>query len=121
MHVHHLALRTADLPRLEAFYRDLVGLPLAPADGRRTDRSVWLLAGPTLVMLERREAGEPPPPPGSMELVAFSVEPTDRTALEARLAGAGVVVEGRTDFTLYFRDPDGRRVGLSHFPDPRVG
>jgi hypothetical protein len=29
-----------------------------------------------------------------------------------------VVVEHETDFTLYFRDPDGRRVAVSHYPDP---
>ena len=34
------------------------------------------------------------------------------------LARAGVAVEAATEFTLYVRDPDGRRVGLSSYPLP---
>jgi len=37
----------------------------------------------------------------------------DRSAWEANLAVAGVAIESRTEHTLYFRDPDGHRVGLS--------
>ena len=35
-----------------------------------------------------------------------------------RLREAGVAIEDRTAFTLYVRDPDGRRVGLSSYPTP---
>jgi HSP20 family molecular chaperone IbpA len=35
----------------------------------------------------------------------------------ARLTDAGHPIEGETAFTLYVRDPDGTRVGLSHYPD----
>ena len=47
---------------------------------------------------------------------------------EERLRAAGVAVEDRTAYTLYFRDPDGHRVGVSVFrfsaagcPPPRRG
>ena len=113
MRVHHIALRTHDLPRLERFYGEVVGLALSrPADAR----SVWFDAGGTLVMLETADAHEPTPPAGTRELLAFAIEPGERAAMEARLASAGVFIEARTDFTLYFRDPDGRRVGLSSYP-----
>ncbi len=115
MNLHHLALRTGDLPRLVRFYGELLGLP-AVAD--HSPRSVWLRAGPTILMLERAEPGEPPPPAGLMELVAFAIAPAERAPLRARLQQAGVPVEAETGFTLYFRDPDGRRVGLSHHPAP---
>jgi hypothetical protein len=54
-----------------------------------------------------------------MELTAaFAIEAGDRARVEARLASAGTAVEARTGFTLYVRDPDGRRLGLSAYPTP---
>jgi hypothetical protein len=50
-------------------------------------------------------------------LIALRIERAAREAWERRLAAAGVAVEARTAFTLYVRDPEGNRVGLSHFPD----
>ena len=64
-------------------------------------------------MLERREGSEPTVPPGSKELVAFAVS----REMIARLEEAGIAIEVRTPYTLYVRDPDGRRVGLSSYPD----
>ncbi len=109
MRIHHVALRTDDLERLERFYAGTLGLVVT----RRQDaRSVWLDAGGTILMLERREPGEPAVDPRSMEMFAFTVEPARAHAL-----GAAVAIEGRTASTLYVRDPDGRRVGLSSWPD----
>ena len=90
MRVHHLAFRTRDLARLERFYTDLLGLHVARRD---EERSVWLRAGGTLLMLEQADA--------------------DRW--RRALAAAGVLIEDETGFTFYFRDPDGRRVALSHY------
>jgi len=115
MRVHHLAFRTEDVARLERFYVDALGLALVR---RNSEASVWLDAGGALVMLERREAGEPAVVPGSKEMVAFAIEPEARALCCERLARAGVAVEASTDFTLYVRDPDGRRVGLSSYPIP---
>jgi glyoxylase I family protein len=108
MRIHHLALRTRDVMRLERFYVDELGFVESHRQG---ERSVWLAAGEAILMIEHAEESEPPISPGTMELVAFTITPGERRALEARLK-----VEGKTDFTLYVRDPDGRRVGLSHFP-----
>ena len=83
---------------------------------RTPPRSVWLAAGETVLMLERAEDGEPEIAPRSLELVAFAVSEREKAALEGTLAERGVPVEARTDFTLYFRDPDGRRVGASTYP-----
>ena len=112
MKIHHLALRTRDLPRLRAFYADVLGLVVAKEEA---GRCVWLEAGGTLVMLERATDSEPTVPEGSFDLVAFAIEKREKGALETRLLSRGVPIEARTDFTLYFRDPDGRRVGLSHY------
>jgi glyoxylase I family protein len=107
MRIHHLALRTCRLEALTEFYSGVLGLRVL----KRDDRSVWLAAGETVVMLERAGDDEPPVPPGSLELVAFAVS----EAAKATLASKGVTIEAQTEFTLYLRDPDGRRVGLSSY------
>jgi catechol 2,3-dioxygenase-like lactoylglutathione lyase family enzyme len=115
MRIHHVALRTAQLAALRRFYEGVLGLSvLRTAEGR-----VWLDAAGTLLMLEEAAPGEPPIPSGSMELLAFEIAPEERAAREAALARAGVHIEGETDFSFYVRDPDGRRLALSHYPAPR--
>ncbi len=114
MRIHHVALRTGDLPRLEAFYAGVLGLAVTRRDGAR---SVWLAAGDAVVMLERAEPGEPGVAAGGMEMVAFAIPSAERAQYTQRLADAGISVESETAFTLYVRDPDGRRVGLSHYPE----
>ncbi len=69
-------------------------------------------------MIEAAGPDEPAVPPGSLELVAFAIDEDEKPAWRARLAARGVVLEAETAFTLYFRDPDGRRVGVSHYPLP---
>jgi catechol 2,3-dioxygenase-like lactoylglutathione lyase family enzyme len=115
MRVHHLAFRTSDLQRLERFYVDALGLAVVR---RQEQRSVWLDAGGTFVMLELRDEDEPAHPAGSKELVAFTIAPDTRALYTDRLGKAGVEIEGSTEFTLYVRDPDGRRIGLSSYPAP---
>jgi len=114
LRIHHLALRVSDVPRAVAFYAGLLGLPeLRRLEEKGAVRAVWLRAGETILMLESglRGAG---PAEGSGHLLAFAVE--DLAAWEARLAAAGVAVDDRTPYTLYVRDPDGHRVGLSVYP-----
>jgi hypothetical protein len=80
---------------------------------------VWLGAEGAIVMIEPASPGERVVWPGEAteELVAFAILPGERAAARARLARHDVAIEAETPFTLYFRDPDGRRVGLSHYPE----
>jgi catechol 2,3-dioxygenase-like lactoylglutathione lyase family enzyme len=115
MHVHHLAFRTPKLLRLVRFYRDVVGLRVVRTNKlqRGRIRSVWLKAGTTLLMLEAADAGEAPYPKGSYELVCFGARTKKEVEAARARMGRRVRVEGETDYTFYFRDPDGRRVGIS--------
>jgi catechol-2,3-dioxygenase len=106
-------MRTTDVDRLERFYAGVLGLPVVKRDEMRG--SVWLQAGGAVVMLERLEEGEAQVPAGSMDLVAFA---GDLAAARERLASAAVPVEGSTAHTIYFRDPDGRRIGVSDYAFP---
>jgi glyoxylase I family protein len=112
MRVHHIAFRTYNLPRLEQFYVEVLGLPVKE---RHAERSLWLDVGESMLMLEQAREEEPEIPTGSMEFLAFTMIASEHRAWRTRLLAAGVVIEHETDFTIYFRDPDGRRIGLSHF------
>ena len=112
MRVHHLAFRTRNLERLERFYTDALGLTIARRD---EGRSVWLRAGGTVLMLERADDGEPEVPEGAKELVAFAIDEPDKERWRRTLGTNGIAIEAETAFTLYFRDPDGRRIALSHY------
>lgn len=117
MRVHHIAFRTHDLPRLERFYVQVLRFSVKTRLGQR---SVWLDAGDAILMLEKASPDEPGIPPNSMEFVAFAIRPGERTPILDRLEALGIAVEHRTEYTIYFRDPDGRRVGVSHFSTSKV-
>ena len=54
----------------------------------------------------------------------MNVSPTytsERARWEQRLADAGVAIERTTAFSLFFRDPEGNRLALSHHPEPAQG
>ncbi len=116
MRIHHLALRSDDLSALERFYVGVLGLTVTRRD--EGGRTLWLDAGGAIVMLEKRAAGEPAVVPGSMELTCFEIAAEEHGRIASALSAANVAVEGRTAYTLYVRDPEGRRVGLSSYPVP---
>lgn len=114
MNVHHVALRTRDVDGLAAFYRRWLAFDevrdLRP-------RSVWLRSGGAgaVLMIERADDHEPRPPAGGKDLLAFAVDPSERARLRTELVSAAML-EAETEHTLYFRDPDGRRIGVSSHP-----
>jgi catechol-2,3-dioxygenase len=111
MRIHHLAMRTRDLPRLEAFYGGLLGLEII----RKDEGRVWLKAGDAILMLETAGPDEPEIPANCMEFVAFAIEANETSRWRNAIQQSGCSMQGETPFTLYFRDPDGRRIGLSHY------
>lgn len=125
--LHHLAIRVRDLAAAEQFYRGLLGLavvrrwPAANGDG---ERSIWVDAGDGAFLALERIAGaehghgDEDGDDDGLFLVALRIAVADREQWKERLAGAGVAVYHQTRFTIYVRDPEGNRVGLSHYPVP---
>lgn len=120
--LHHIALGARDVARVAAFYRDLLGLREV---GRHFEpggplRSIWLDLGGPVLMIER--TAEPAPRVEGVGagpfLLALAAAPAERAALERSFAAQGVLVDSRTEFTTYFRDPEGNRVALSSYPLP---
>jgi catechol 2,3-dioxygenase-like lactoylglutathione lyase family enzyme len=111
--LHHLALRAADVEATVSFYKQLLGLGELRSE---RPRSVWLgLGDGAILMVEARSTGEPAISPGSLELAAFRVDDERKGAIRAFALERGCF-DGETAYTVYLRDPDGRRVGVSTYP-----
>jgi catechol 2,3-dioxygenase-like lactoylglutathione lyase family enzyme len=122
--LHHLALGSADVARLAAFYREVFALREVARheddDGRV--RSIWLEVGDALLMIERSAASRDRVVGigAGLFLLALRVDVRERRRLEAELAARGHAIEERTAYTSYTRDPDGNRVAFSHHPEPSI-
>lgn len=123
--LHHLAIQVRDLQAAERWYTTVLGLPLLRRwqDSEGRDRSSWLaLDGEAFLALERCEGARVEAPnwesgaPGYFVL-ALRIAPSDRVSWEQRLADHAVAVERRSQWTIYFRDPEGNRIGLSSHPE----
>jgi len=131
MHVqgfHHLAIQVRHLERTSAFYKEVLGLTELTRHHRDDGslRSIWLgLPDGGFLALEDCE-GEPRgdafrhPDPG-LHLVALRIRAGDRPVIEQALAARQVEIVHRTRWTIYVRDPEGNRIGLSHHPFDPVG
>jgi hypothetical protein len=127
--VHHVALAVRELAPMEAFYAGVLALPVVrrwpAADGG--ERSLWLdLGAGAFLALERVEGedggaeganqGASPGRRGGWLMIALRIEPAARRDWRRRFTAAGFALDGHTPYTIYVRDPEGNRVGLSHHP-----
>ena len=108
--VYEVAIKVKDLPRAEAFYRDVLGLGLGLRDARRP--WVFLRAGAGMVVLQE-DAGAWP-----QQHFAFAVDEAALTQAAAELRARGVRVAGPVEHawipakSIYFADPDGHDLEL---------
>ena len=121
MELHHLAVVVADLARAEKFYLEVLGLSLVRRwdDERGVHRSTWVSLGSAFLAIERAGAAGPTRAdnaPGH-HCVALKIREKDRAEWRERLGAAGHSVERESPYTLYFRDPDGNLLALSHYPE----
>lgn len=49
-------------------------------------------------------------------LLALTISAADRNDWRTRLAAAGIPITGESAYSLYFSDPEGNRLALSHYP-----
>ena len=127
MTVHHLALGVHDLDAQSDFYSRILGLQLVQwhHDEAGERRSAWLALGEG-AFLALEKVGRAPrleeawhdDAPGYF-LLALRIDVNERERWEARLREHGIAIHHRTQWTLYFRDPEGNRVALSHHPEER--
>ena len=122
--LHHLAIKVVDLAIAEAFYVGVLGLPVLrrwPMADETGDRSVWLDLGQgAFLALEKAGVGRDAKieEEAGYHLFALRIRREDREGMKKRLTMAGFPSYQETAFTFYIRDPEGNRVGLSHWPEP---
>jgi glyoxylase I family protein len=122
MKTHHISLKVTDLADCESFYADVLGLSIVERhkDKNGNERSVWLKCGELILMLEKFE-GAPPAKdhnynhPG-WHLLALAIDMETREDWKKRLRDAKIVIEEESPHSIYFRDPEGNRLALSHYP-----
>lgn len=117
MRAHHIAIRVNDVDRVATFYRDVLQLEVVPAPRAGV---VWLRAGELIVMIEPTvrdvDATDSTAEHPGLHLLAFAIEPHARAHWERRLQELDIPIVNRSDYTLYVHDPEGNRIGLSHYP-----
>ena len=123
--LHHLALGARDVASLAEFYRDVLGLSEVARHAEPADdslRSVWLdLGGGAVLMIEKTER-ESRAVGGGRDagwfLLGLRVEAGSLCRWAEKLGERGIAVERQTEFSRYFRDPEGNRFALSQYPLP---
>jgi glyoxylase I family protein len=115
----HVVVRTRDLERMVAFYRDALGC----VEERRLERLslVQMRAGRSMIDLI---AGRGPEDTGNMDHLCIRIEPFDAAAIRAQLARFGVEigeVVGRYGAegdgpSVYLNDPEGNVIELKGPP-----
>jgi catechol 2,3-dioxygenase-like lactoylglutathione lyase family enzyme len=110
--VYEVAIRVKDLPRAEAFYREVLGLEV----GLRDERRPWLFlraGGDAGLVVLQQDPGDWP-----SQHVAFTISDTDLDRAATALQSKGVAVKGPIVIawiparSLYFSDPDGHALEL---------
>jgi len=126
----HIVIRVRDMPRMVAFYRDVLDCPVEKV---QDDLGLWQLrAGRTLIDFvdvagKLGKMGGPPPGKDALNLDHFclAVEPFDGAAIAAYLSKQGVEpgeVKSRYGAdgdgpSVYIQDPEGNTVELKG-PNP---
>lgn len=129
---HHVAIQARDVERVTAFYRDVLGFPELTRHHRPDGglRSIWVgVPGGAFLAIEAADGAPEGAPEDTPEatpfrhgrpgllMLAFRIPRAERARTVEALTRAGVRLEHETKWTLYVRDPEGNRVGLSHHPE----
>lgn len=115
MKLHHLALKCAQLEVCEHFYRDFLKLSFLEYkyDAAGKIRSVWFDVDGSILMLEKAEMI---PDESTLNALAFTITPSEREAWLKKLTAAKITIDHESSYSIYFKDPDGNQLALSHYP-----
>ncbi|WP_411821307.1 VOC family protein [Leptospira sp. 'Mane'] len=110
--IHHIAIGTQSVQVLSNFYKKIpncIFLKENLCPNSEEVRSVWFQISKTILMIEdgNKEAAR---------ALVFQCNEEDRANWKTFLNS--VSVSERTEFTIYFSDPDGNKLGISSFPTP---
>lgn len=116
---HHHAILVSDLERAAVFYEAVLRLEVKKRwqDEAGQPRSIWYALGDeTFVAVELAEHPARARPDFGHHCFALAIDVEERGLWLDRLAAADVVIEKESAFSVYFRDPEGNQIALSHWP-----
>ncbi len=106
--IHHVAIATPNLKLMGDFYKNLSGLKWKEDkfNDDKKIRSVWfdIQKSNSLLMLEDFPYSKAP------EALIFQIDPF------FNLEKSSLKITKRTDYTIYFLDPDKNQLGYSSYP-----
>ncbi|EMO52110.1 VOC family protein [Leptospira noguchii] len=107
--IHHIAIGSPNIETLEKFYISLPGLKKIRVNKNTDDslRSIWFAAGNTILMLEFDHI---PKGPKALIFSISNLKSKDFKNLPNWIQ--------ETEYTKYFKDPDGNLLGYSSYPNP---
>lgn len=124
--LNHIAIKVNDLETCSAFYERLLNqkpfkINLA-ADGQVY--SHWFKLAMGLLMLEKTQLapqnkrGFGNQEQAGLHLLSFHITPEQRMWWQKKLDTLGIKIEKYSEYSLYFYDPEGNPLALSHYPQP---
>lgn len=110
MKIHHIALKTKNYAPVADFYKTLFNLTEI---NHQTGYSYWLSNGDIILMIEQEN--NLPDTRTPHDVIIFSIEKDRVDTFISQAAKTGIVPFKNTNYTWYFRDPDGRTCGISFY------
>ncbi|PJZ40639.1 glyoxalase [Leptospira kmetyi] len=107
--IHHIAIGSPNVSSLTAFYETLPGFQKLKENKNEDGslRSVWFQTGESILMLETDGIAKGPK--------ALILDASSLTSESAKILPKWIQ---ETEYTKYFKDPDGNLLGYSSFPKP---
>lgn len=121
--LNHLALKVHDIELCSKFYSDILSLKIISTqnddDGKL--RAVWFDLGGPILMIEQggrdRNFLKKQTEEDGWHLIALSIPKSERSLWKEKLCDAGIPIVNESSYSIYFNDPEGNRLALSHYPD----
>lgn len=123
MNIHHIAIKTQNLENLNQFYKKVFNFK---EDQRWYDdngkiRSIWLNMHSSLLMLEQAQSNpnqtKSDSKYGGWHLLSFDIKLDERVNWKNKLNELGISLKQESSYSLFFEDPEGNRLALSHYPN----
>lgn len=113
--IHHIAIKVKDLKLVADFYQEVLGLKQIETklDKNGHPRSHWFDCGGTILMIEQEKSVTR----SNGNLIALKIKRAKRDLWKKHLQKYNIEITSESEHSVYFSDPEGNLLALSHFPE----
>ncbi len=114
--LHHIAIKVCSLKKSREFYEKVFGWSVfdVKTDEHQSPRAYWYKLGEVIFMIETGgkllTLGAE-----SKGVIAFTISKSEREKFLRHLKNLNISITHESEFSIYFNDPDGNRLALSHY------